>query len=66
MSLGRGLVKIVATCSLVKMYSILTLCSTTCSLRKWYLMGISFVFEFITRFFEMLIALVLSHMIDIS
>jgi hypothetical protein len=48
------------------MYSILTLSLATCSLRKWYFMGICFEFECIIGFFEILIALVLSQMIEIG
>jgi hypothetical protein len=65
-SMGRGLVKISTVYSLVAMYSSLALCSTTFSLRKWYLMGICFVFEYIKRFFEMSIALVFSHILEIG
>jgi hypothetical protein len=79
-SLRMGLVKIFATLvcifsqfiqqlfatrSLVVMYSILKLFSITCSLRKWYLIGICSVFECITQLFEMLISLVLLQMIEI-
>jgi hypothetical protein len=38
----------------------------TCSPKRWYLIGMCFVFKFITRFFEICIALVLSHSIDIG
>ena len=65
-SLGNGLVSISATCSLGGTYSNLTFCSSTCSRRKWYLIGMCLVFECITGFFEMLIALVLSHKIGIG
>ena len=65
-SLGNGLVRISATCSLEGTYSNLTFCSSTCSRRKWYLIGMCLVFECMTRFFEMLIALVLSHKIEIG
>ena len=65
-SLGKGLVSISATCSLEGTYSNLTFCSSTCSLIKWYLIGICLAFECMTRFFEMLIALVLSHKMEID
>ena len=63
-SLGSGFVRISATCSLEGTYSNLTFCSSTCSRRKWYLIGMCLVFECMTGFFEMLIALVLSHKIE--
>ena len=63
---GRGLVKISASCSVVGTYSNLTTLSRTCSLRKWNLIGICFVLECITGFFEILIALVLSQNMGID
>jgi hypothetical protein len=65
-SLGRGLVKIYATCSLVVMYSKLTLFLATYSLGKWYFIGICFIFDCIKIFLEMLIANVFLHMIYIG
>ena len=65
-SLGNGLVSISTTCSLEGTYSNLTFCSSTCSRRKWYLIGMCLVFECMTGFFEMLIALVLSHKMEIG
>ena len=50
-SLGRGLVKMSAICSFISTYSSLMFFSVTCSLRKWNLMGMCFVLEFITGFF---------------
>ena len=63
-SLGSGFVRISAACSLEGTYSNLTFFSSTCSRRKWYLIGMCLVFECMTGFFEMLIALVLSHKIE--
>ena len=65
-SLGRGLVNISATCSLEGTYSNLTFCSSTYSCRKWYLIGMCLVLECITRFFEILVALVLSHRMEMG
>ena len=65
-SLGNGLVSISATCPLEGTYSNLTFCSSTCSRRKWYLIGICLVFECTNGFFEMLIVLVLSHRMEIG
>ena len=63
---GRGLVKISASCSVVGTYSNLTTLSKTCSLRKWNLIGMCFVLECITGFFKILIALVLSQNMGIG
>ena len=60
-SLGRGLVKIYAICFFVPMYSNLVFFSVTYSRRKWILIWICFVLEFITRFLQMFIELVLSQ-----
>ena len=60
-SLGRGFVNISAICSFVAMYSILAFFSTTYSLRKRYFIRICFVFEFITGFFEIFMASLLSR-----
>lgn len=49
-SWGRDFVKISTMCFLMLKYSILMFFSTTCSQRKWYLIGICFVFECMTRF----------------
>jgi len=65
-SLGNDLVKRYAICSLEGTYSNLTTWSWTYSLRKWYLMGICLVLECWKWFLERLIALVLSHMIEIG
>jgi hypothetical protein len=65
-SLGRGLVKICAICSFVPTYSTLMLFSVTCSHRKRNLIRMCFILECITRFLEILIALVLSQNIRIS
>ena len=50
-SRGSGFVKISATCSFVPTYSTLMFFSATCSCRKWYLIGMCFILECITRFF---------------
>ena len=65
-SLGRGLVNILATCSLEGTYSNLTFCSSTCSCRKWYLIGMCLVLECITGFFDILMAFVLSEKMEIG
>ena len=64
-SLGRGLVKMFAVCSFVPIYSNLIFFYVTCSWRKWNLIGICLVLECITRFLEILMALVLWHRIEI-
>jgi hypothetical protein len=64
--LGRGFINMFDISSLVGTYSNLTTLSFTCSLKNWYLIGICFIFECITGFFEMLIALVLSLSIEIG
>ena len=63
---GRGFVKISEIFSFALTYSNLILCLETCSWRKWYLIGICLVLECITRFFERLMALVLSQKIVIG
>jgi hypothetical protein len=65
-SLGRVFVKISTICLCVPIYSSLTFCYVACSLKKWYLIGMCFVFECISRFFEMFIEMVSSHIIDIG
>ena len=65
-SLARGFVNIFAICSFVGTYSNFTTFCATCSLRKWYLIGMCLVFEWSTGFFEILIALVLSHLIEMG
>ena len=57
---GKGLVNILAIWQCVLTYSSLIVLFKTCSLRKWNLIGICFVFEWITGYLEMLMALVLS------
>ena len=64
--LGRGLVKMYATCSFSLIYSNLIIFYVTCSQRKWNLIGMCLVLECITGFLEILMALVLSHKIGIS
>ena len=51
-SRGSGFVNISSTCSFVPTYSTLMFFSATCSHRKWYLIGMCFVLECITEFFE--------------
>ena len=63
---GSGFVKMSATCSFVPTYSTLMFFSATCSYRKWYLIGMCFVLECITGFFEILIALALSQYIGMG
>ena len=65
-SLGRGLVKMYATCSFVPIYSNLILFYVTCSRRKWNLIGMCLVLECITGILEILMALILSHRIGIG
>ena len=62
-SLGRGLVNISTICSFFLMYSNLMLFSMTYSCIRWNLIGIFFVFYYITGFLDMFIALVLSQSI---
>jgi hypothetical protein len=52
-----------AICSLVSTYTILTTFWVTRSLRKWYLIGMCLVLECITRFLDILMAVVLSQLI---
>jgi len=65
-SLGSDFVKITATCYFVPTYSTLMFFSATCSCRKWYLIGMFFILECITGFFEILIALVSSQYIGMG
>lgn len=65
-SFGRGFVNISSLCSLVALYSNLTIFSITYSLRKWYFIGIYFVFEGIIGFLEIFTILVLPHTNDIG
>ena len=55
-----------ATCSFVPTYSTMMFFSTTCSRRKWYLIGMYLVLECITGFFEILMALVLLQYIGMG
>jgi len=63
---GRGLANISAIFSCIGTYSSLTTLSNTCSLRKWYLIGMWFIMDFITISFDILIEIVLSQKIDIG
>ena len=63
---GKGLVNISAIWQCVLTYSSLIVLFKTCSLRKWNLIGICFVFECRTGFLEMLMALVLWQKIGIG
>ena len=65
-SLGSGLVKMSATCSFVSTYASLTTFRDTCSLRKWYFIGMCFVLERMIGFFDIFMALVLSQFILIG
>lgn len=65
-SMGRVLANMSATCSLDGTYSNLTFYSSTFSHKKWYLIGMCFVLECITGFFEILMALVLSHSMEMG
>ena len=65
-SLGSGLVKMSATCSFVSTYSSLTTFWDTCSLRKWYFIGICYVLECMTRLLDIFMELVLSQFIIIG
>ena len=47
-------------------YSNLTFFSSTCSRRKWCLIGMCLVLECITGFFEILMALLLSHRMEMG
>jgi hypothetical protein len=58
---SRGLVKISASWSCVGTSIKAIFPFSTLSLRKWYLTSMCLVFEWSTRFFAMLMALVLSH-----
>ena len=60
-SRGRSFVNMSTTCSFVPTYSTRIFFSTTYSRRKWYLIGMFFILECITGFFEILMALVLSQ-----
>ena len=65
-SLGSGLVKMSATYSFVSTYSTLTTFWDTCSLRKWYFIGMCFVLECMTKSFDIFMILVLSQFIIIG
>ena len=65
-SLGKCLVNISATSSLEGTYSNLTFFSSTYSCKKWYLRGICLVLEWITGFFEILMAILLSHKMEMG
>ena len=65
-SLGSDLVNMSAIFSFEWTYSNLISLSCTNSLTKWYFMEMCFVLECITRFFEILIALVLSQNMTIG
>ena len=65
-SLGSGSVKMSATYSFVSTYSSLKTFWDTCSLRKWYFIGMCFVLECMIWFFDMFITLVLSKFIIIG
>lgn len=65
-SLGRAFINISAIWSFIEIYSSFTSFSMTFSLKKWYLIDICFVLEYITRFFQMLIAFVLSQKMEIG
>ena len=65
-SRGSGFVKMSATCSFVPTYSTMMFFYATYSRRKWYLIGMWLVLECITRFFEILMALVLSQYIGMG
>ena len=65
-SSGIGFVKMSSTCSFVPTYSTLMFFSPTYSRRKWYLIGMCLVLECITRFFNILMALVLSQYIGMG
>ena len=60
-SLGSGLVNMLAIYSFVWTYSNMISLSYTNSLTKWYFIAICLVLKCMTRFFKMLIALVLSQ-----
>ena len=63
---GRGFVKRSTTCSFEGTCSSFNFCSSTYSLRKWYLIGICLILESIKNLFETLIALVLSHIMEMG
>ena len=65
-SLGSGLAKISAICSFVSTCSSLITLWDTCSLRKWYFIGMCFVLECMTKVFDIFMALVLSQFIIIG
>jgi hypothetical protein len=65
-SRGSGFVKMSTTCSFVPTYSTLMFFSITYSYRKRYLIGMCFVLECITGFFEILMALILSQYIGMG
>ena len=58
---GKGLVKISAIYSVEGIKFNLTTLFVTCSLKKWYLIGICLVLEWRTGFFDILMGLVLSQ-----
>ena len=60
-SRGSSFVKMSSTCSFAPTYSTLMFFYATYSRRKWYLIGMCFVLECITGFFEILMVLVLSQ-----
>ena len=61
---GSGFVNISATFSFEGTYSSLNFCLSICSIRKWYLIGICLVFECMTRFLEIIMAILLSQIIS--
>lgn len=63
-SLASGLVKISAIYTFVPTYSSFLFFSVACSHRKWYLIRMCFILECITRFLDILMALVLSQSIE--
>ena len=65
-SLGNGLVNMFAIYSFVSTYSNMISLPCTNSLTKWYFIAMCFVLECITRFYGMLIALVLSQNMTIG
>ena len=64
--LGNGLVKISTICSFVSTYSCFKTFLDTCSLRKWYYIGMCFFLECMKEFFDIFMALVLSQFISIG